>query len=179
MYPSWQSFALSSSVKQWLQWLASDKLSCFHIVSNLTSFEGAGIAQSVVCWACCPAWCSVAGLNLLWASDRGDVFLEVNMVYDSIPKTLSDESINRSLVLRVCVIHWHCSVQLSMFNMEKRYRNKIIIIIIISFCTHAFHRTDSKDPDLHDLDELMLATKTPPSMHHLRRRNVTTFMVRL
>ena len=35
---------------------------------------------------------------------------------------------------RVCVIHWHCSAQLSMFNMEKRYRNKIIIIIIITFC---------------------------------------------
>ena len=33
---------------------------------------------------------------------------------------------------RVCVIHWHCSAQLSMFNMEKRYRNKIIIIIIIT-----------------------------------------------
>ena len=32
---------------------------------------------------------------------------------------------------RVCVIHWHCSAQMSMFNMEKRYRNKIIIIIII------------------------------------------------
>ena len=31
----------------------------------------------------------------------------------------------------VCVVHWHCTVQLSMFNMEKRYRNKIIIIIII------------------------------------------------
>ena len=37
---------------------------------------------------------------------------------------------------RVCVIHWHCTAQLSMFNMEKRYRNKIIIIIIItSVCT--------------------------------------------
>ena len=32
----------------------------------------------------------------------------------------------------VCVVHWHCSAQLSMFNMEKRYRNKIIIIIIIT-----------------------------------------------
>ena len=30
---------------------------------------------------------------------------------------------------RVCVVHWHCTAQLSMFNMEKRYRNKIIIII--------------------------------------------------
>ena len=29
------------------------------------------------------------------------------------------------------VVHWHCSAQLSMFNMEKHYRNKIIIIIII------------------------------------------------
>ena len=28
----------------------------------------------------------------------------------------------------VCVIHWHCTAQLSMFNMEKRFRNKIIII---------------------------------------------------
>ena len=31
----------------------------------------------------------------------------------------------------VCVVHWHCTAQSSMFNMEKRYRNKIIIIIII------------------------------------------------
>ena len=31
-----------------------------------------------------------------------------------------------------CVVHWHCSAQLSMFNMEKRYRNKIIIIIMPS-----------------------------------------------
>ena len=31
----------------------------------------------------------------------------------------------------VCVVlvHWNCSAQLSMFNMEKRYRNKIIIMI--------------------------------------------------
>ena len=26
----------------------------------------------------------------------------------------------------VCVVHLYCSAQLSMFNMEKRYRNKII-----------------------------------------------------
>ena len=31
----------------------------------------------------------------------------------------------------VVIVHWHCSAQLSMFNMEKRYRNKIIIIMII------------------------------------------------
>ena len=31
-----------------------------------------------------------------------------------------------------CVVHWHCTAQLSMFNMEKRFRNKIIIIIIKS-----------------------------------------------
>ena len=29
------------------------------------------------------------------------------------------------VVVVVAVIHWHCSAQLSMFNMEKRYRNKI------------------------------------------------------
>ena len=27
---------------------------------------GAGIGQSVVSWACCPAWCSVMGSILLW-----------------------------------------------------------------------------------------------------------------
>ena len=27
----------------------------------------------------------------------------------------------------MCVVHWHCSAQLSTFNTEKRYRNKIII----------------------------------------------------
>ena len=31
----------------------------------------------------------------------------------------------------VCVVPWHCTAQLSLFNMEKRFRNKIIIIIII------------------------------------------------
>ena len=31
----------------------------------------------------------------------------------------------------VVIVHWHCSAQLSMFNIEKRYRNKTIIIIII------------------------------------------------
>ena len=40
---------------------------------------------------------------------------------------------------RVCVIHWHCTAQLSMFNMEKLYRNKIIIIIII-INSRAFYR---------------------------------------
>ena len=36
-----------------------------------------------------------------------------------------------SACARVCAFYWHCSAQLSMFNMEKHYRNKIIIIIII------------------------------------------------
>ena len=35
------------------------------------------------------------------------------------------------LCVCVCVVHWHCTAQLIMFNMEKRYRNKIIIIIIM------------------------------------------------
>ena len=32
----------------------------------------------------------------------------------------------------MCVVHLYCSAQLSMFDMEKRYRNKIIIIIIMT-----------------------------------------------
>ena len=34
----------------------------------------------------------------------------------------------------VCVVHLYCLAQLSMFNVEKHYRNKIIIIIIINPC---------------------------------------------
>ena len=34
------------------------------------------------------------------------------------------------VVVVVVVVHWHCSAQLSLFNIEKLYRNKIIIIII-------------------------------------------------
>ena len=30
-------------------------------------------------------------------------------------------------VVVIVIVHWHCSAQLSMLNMEKRYRNKIII----------------------------------------------------
>ena len=48
--------------------------------------------------------------------------------------------------VRVCVcvviVHWHCSAQLSMFNTEKRCRNKIIIIIIITF-----------SPDIYETDD--------------------------
>ena len=45
---------------------------------------GAGIAQSVVCWTCCPAWCSIAG-STLWVTSRSDFSLRVNMGSDSIP----------------------------------------------------------------------------------------------
>ena len=45
---------------------------------------GVGIAESLVCWACCPAWCSIAG-SILWASDRGDFSLGDNKGSDSIP----------------------------------------------------------------------------------------------
>ena len=36
--------------------------------------------------------------------------------------------------VRACVrvVHLYCSAQMTMLNMEKRYRNKIIIIIIIN-----------------------------------------------
>ena len=47
------------------------------------------------------------------------------------------------------------------------------------YAHNAFHRTDSKDPDVHVLDGWMPATKNTPSTHHPRRRNVTTLMVGL
>ena len=57
-------------------------------VSSSGKQAGAWIAQSVVCWAHCPAWCSVAGWTLLWASGRGDFSLGANMGSDSIPLKL-------------------------------------------------------------------------------------------
>ena len=48
-----------------------------------------------------------------------------------------------------------------------------------SLCTGTFHHTDSKDPDIHVLGGWMPVTKNTPSMHHSRRRNVTTSMVGL
>ena len=55
--------------------------------------------------------------------------------------------------------------KVSSFRWEYRPRS--------SLCTHAFHDMNSKKPDIHVLDGWMRATKTP-SMHHPRRRNVTT-----
>ena len=41
----------------------------------------------------------------------------------------------------VCLFkHLYCSAQLSMSNMEKRYRNKIIIIIIMVLCGVSIER---------------------------------------
>ena len=60
-------------------------------LDNMTTkfkLTGARAAQSVVCWAHCPVWCSFIGLTLLWASGRGDFSLGVNMASDSIPQKL-------------------------------------------------------------------------------------------
>ena len=48
--------------------------------------------------------------------------------------------------VRTCVyvVHLYCSAQLSMFDMEKRYRNKIIIIIIIILMFTRYHGTCRK-----------------------------------
>ena len=43
------------------------------------------IAQPVVCWARCPAWCSVEDLTLPWATNRSHFSLGVNMGSDPIP----------------------------------------------------------------------------------------------
>ena len=49
---------------------------------------GAAIAQSVVCSARCPAWCSVAGSTLLWASGSGDFSLRLTWVLTPFPLKL-------------------------------------------------------------------------------------------
>ena len=61
-------------------------------IRDWTPPSGVGIAQLVVCWARCPAWCRVVGSILLW----GDFFFPVerifslgaNMGSDSIPPKL-------------------------------------------------------------------------------------------
>ena len=51
-----------------------------------------------------------------------------------------EKHVCESVCVCVCVsFHLHCSAQLNMFNMEKRYRNKIIIIIIIIESTVPSH----------------------------------------
>ena len=55
------------------------------------------------------------------------------------PKTPSDESINRGLV---------CAYMHFIARTQKRCEYKPRS----SLCIHAFHRTDSKDPDVHVLD---------------------------
>ena len=37
----------------------------------------------------------------------------------------------RACVCVCVVVHWHCSAQLSMFNMEKRYRNKSLLLLLL------------------------------------------------
>ena len=56
--------------------------------SAVITVAGAGIAQSVVCWACCPEWCSAVDSIRLWASGGGDFSLGLNMDYDSIRQKL-------------------------------------------------------------------------------------------
>ena len=47
---------------------------------------GAGIAQLVVCWAGCPAWCSVMGLIVLWGEffQQKD-FFPLELTWDLTP----------------------------------------------------------------------------------------------
>ena len=66
----------------------------------LFHWYGGWNSSLVVCWAHCPAWCSVVGLILLWGEffRRGDFSLEWTWVLTPFPKNSSDESINRGLV---------------------------------------------------------------------------------
>ena len=49
-----------------------------------------GNSSLEVCWAHCPAWCSIVGSILLWTnfSKRGNFSFGVNMGFDSIPPKL-------------------------------------------------------------------------------------------
>ena len=47
--------------------------------------KGAKNAQLAVCWSRCPAWCSITGSTLFWASGRKDFSLGVSVGSDSIP----------------------------------------------------------------------------------------------
>ena len=47
---------------------------------------GGRLALLVVCWARCPAWCSVAGSNLLWDSSRRIFSLELAWFLTPFPK---------------------------------------------------------------------------------------------
>ena len=94
----WQDLQFSEQIQPW------DALACFWDIKqasnqpykqtlyssflspDLVLHLGPGIAQWVVCWARCPAWCSDAGLNLLGASGRRDFSLGVNMVLTPSPQ---------------------------------------------------------------------------------------------
>ena len=83
----------------------------------------------VVCWACCPALCSVVGSIFLWGEFfpvKGIFPLELTWVLTPLTQ--------------------------NSFGWEYKPRS--------SLSTHAFHHTDSKDPDIHVLDGWMPATNT-------------------
>ena len=50
-------------------------------------------------------------------------------VFDDYARARARACVCVCVCVCVYVVHWHCTAQLSMFNMEKRFRNKIIIII--------------------------------------------------
>ena len=88
----------------------------------------------------------------------------------------------------VCVVHWHCTAQLSMFNMEKRFRNKIICSSSASFevsCTTGLEkggvhlrisrtqggRLTTRSPQRWDINSGVVSTRTgqwaPPLLARL------------
>ena len=141
--PLWYpSRVVSVTYKLALRWQSCQVLGIMGSVLGIW----AGTAQSVVCWACCPAQCSVTG-STVWASGRGDFSL------GSFPLELT----------WVLAPSPPLPLSPSPPFPPPRYFYWWVFIPRSSLCTYTFHSTDSKDPDIHVLNGCMLATKTHPA----------------
>ena len=99
-------------------------------------------------WACVYMYlwirCRVNLYRYVFFSDvlTNCVMLQAFICYCSYVKCLWCVCVCVCVVVVVVFVHWHCSSQLSMFNMEKRYRNKIITIINLVSYKRGFLKTE-------------------------------------
>ena len=109
-------------------------ISILFILLSIVEWQNGGRnSLLVMCWACCPVWCSIMGSILLW----GEFFFLVQRIF------------SKELTWVLTPFPKHS------FQWEYKPRS--------SLCTYAFHCTDSKDRDIYVLDGRMKATKTHPA----------------